>query len=118
MTYTEIMNVKRFGSVTYLNCDFYLNDLIKPEEHMLPADANKFFELYLLDAEKNLIDVPVLMRDYRLIDGSQPNVGLEVLETWKFVRRFFIYDTLSGIDQQNGYVSGKTPSYIRWASKI
>ena len=58
------------------------------------------------------------MRDYRLLDDSTPNLGDAIADSWKFVRRFFIYDTISGITQPDGYKSGKKPSYVRWASDV
>lgn len=34
------------------------------------------------------------------------------------MRRFFVYDTLSGIDQVNGFTNGAIPSIVRWANSI
>ena len=34
----------------------------------LPVDANAFFELYIMDNQKNLIDVPVVITNFIDID--------------------------------------------------
>lgn len=42
----------------------------------------------------------------------------EFSDNWKFVRRFFVYDTISGIDQSNGYQNMSVPTVVRWANSI
>lgn len=71
-----------------------------------------------MDRNGNLIDVPVLLRNFRDKGGNTPNTGSTISESWRFVRRFFIYDTLSGIDQVNGFKNNTIPTYVRWASDI
>jgi hypothetical protein len=75
-----------------------LNKLVQWNPDDLPEEANAFFDLFIEDANKQLIDVPVLIRNYRGTGGKIPNVGTEIVDTWKFTRRFFVYDTISGID--------------------
>ena len=93
-----------------------LNNLISKES--VPSEANMFFELFLVDGKGNFIDVPVLIRNYRMADGKKPNVGMQVVDTWQLVRRFFIYDLMSGINKIGGYGTGSTPEYIRWAADV
>jgi hypothetical protein len=75
-----------------------LNKLVQWNPDNLPEEANAFFDLFIEDANKQLIDVPVLIRNYWAPGNKSPNVGNEIVDTWKFTRRFFVYDTLSGID--------------------
>lgn len=98
------------------SCKLDLNNLIS--KNNLPSAANTFFELNLADSKGNFIDVPVLIRNLRNIDGSKPNVGMTPVDTWQLVRRFFVYDTISGISKIGGFESGSKPDYIRWASSI
>lgn len=64
-----------------------------------------------------MIDVPVLIRNFNNSKGLTPNTGT-FSDDWRMTRRFFIYDTVSGIDQPNGYKTGATPKVIRWANSI
>lgn len=49
--------------------------------------------------------------------GTRVYQNLQVSDEWKLVKRFFIYDTLSGIELNGGYSSGVTrPNYVRWIS--
>lgn len=109
MTYTDVVNMKQFGVVTKNVCQFEL-DLLT-DENTLPEDANAFFELYIQDAVGNLIDVPVLINNFRDQNGNQPNVNLDY-ETSRLVRRFFIVDTISGVE------SGGNQKVVRFANKV
>ena len=66
------------------------------------------FELYLQDSKGKMINVPVLINQ---TDGlsAQPS------SDWKLNKRFFIFDTLTGVDKDQA--QGK-PSYVRWASDV
>ena len=86
----------RFGIVTESRCNLELFDLINNSSDNLPLTANAFFELYLEDANGRLIDVPVVISNFRDIDGDSPNAKLDY-ETSRMTHRFFIYDTISGI---------------------
>jgi len=94
-----------------------LRDLLN--QASIPEEANLFLELFLADSNGDLVDIPVVNRNLRLGDGSTPNKGLEVVDSWVLTRRFFVYDTISGIDKIGGYRDGNvSPEYIRWASDI
>ena len=58
--------------------------------------ANFFFELYLYDYNDDLIDVPILIENVPSDSGGYPNTEPNK-NLWILVRRFFIYDTVSGI---------------------
>jgi len=60
-----------------------------------PRSANKFYELFLVNYGGFLVDIPILIAgvgDY--------NDGLDMTQ-WTLVRRFFLFDTISGIQDQN-----------------
>ena len=49
-----------FGSSLNISCEFDLSNLAKPFNE-LPMQANKFFELYLVDFDGALRDIPVFI---------------------------------------------------------
>ena len=116
MDMEEVEMMATFGIVTENNCKFKLFDLIKNDVNLLPLQANAFFELYLEDAKKELVDVPVLIKNFRDSDGASPNSSYNY-DTSRLVHRFFIYDTISGIKQGN-YVDNASPSIVRFASSV
>jgi hypothetical protein len=118
MYFDDVMNQRKFGTMTDNQCEFYLNNLLQDEAN-LPEGANTFFELFVVDSSGNYIDVPVLIRQYRLNDPSKsyPNSqGFEVNDNWKLAKRFIIFDTISG--HTSKYVAGSKPDYVRWANDI
>jgi meckelin len=74
----------------------------------------------LEDFNEDLIDVPVLIKNFKdnngilkNADASSGNEG-----TWRLVRRFFLADTKSGISGADGYVKGDIPMIMRYAKSI
>lgn len=63
------------------------------------------------------MDVPVLVKNFRDSDNNAVNEEINY-ETSKLVHRFFVYDTVSGIDQTTGYRANATPAIIRYASSV
>ena len=60
-----------------------------------PRAANKFYELFMVNYGGFLVDIPILIAgvgDY--------NDGLDMTQ-WTLVRRIFLFDTISGIQEQN-----------------
>lgn len=103
--------------MTKNKCNLLLNDLISPSK--LPKSANIFFELFLEDGKGNYIDVPVLNRNYIDDQGKKPNTGYIISDNWKLSRRFIIYDSISGIKEENSYLEGTgRPEYVRWANDV
>lgn len=116
MDMEEVQMMATFGFVTENNCEFKLFNLIKNDPQYLPLQANAFFELYLEDSKKQLVDVPVLIKNFKDINGESPNSSYD-LDTSRLVHRFFIYDTISGI-KQGRYIDNAAPSIVRFASKV
>ena len=65
-----------------------------------------------------MIDVPVLVRNFRNRSSSNPNQGTDVVDKWRLTRRFFVYDTISGIAESGGYLNNSVPKYVRWAHDV
>lgn len=57
-----------------LECNFELQKLKSDISGQLPLEANVFFELFVEDQNKNLVDVPVLIRNFRDVDNNMPNL--------------------------------------------
>ena len=106
----------KFGAVTESYCEFDLSQLFDQEK--LPNEANFFFDLFIMDRNKNLIDVPVLIRNLRNKKGDLINTGTTISDSWRLVRRFFVYDTVSAITLLEGYSKKADPTIVRWASDI
>lgn len=87
--------MKRFGIVTENICDYELTGLVGGTNEV-PKDVNALYEMFISDEDGNLVDVPVLLSNYRDIDGDQPN--LKLTDDSKLVHRFFISETVSGIE--------------------
>ena len=81
-------NFKEFGTNLIIECDLDLEPYITLPETI-------FYELFLEDGD-DLVDVPVLVRDYVDKDGDTPNEG-DSEGDWQLTRRFFIYDNVSGV---------------------
>jgi hypothetical protein len=97
MSYDAVVKSKRFGVVTFDSCEFELKDLLDIKRQ--PEQTNTFYELFIEDQRKNLVDVPVLITNYRNRQGKTVNKELvrEGPDASLLVRRFFIFDTCSGI---------------------
>ena len=115
MDMEEVDMMKTFGIITDYKCNFKVHGLTENNPLTLPLQANAFFELYLEDANQNLIDVPVLIKNFRDIDGASPNSSYDSGKS-RLVHRFFVYDTISGIEKVGGYATNAPPAIIRYAS--
>lgn len=80
-------------------CLFDLNLLTNPLTY--PRNTNIFYDLFLVDANEDLIDVPVR------INGEE-----------NLYRRFFILDTLSGLQTADSFVNKETANYLRYAKNV
>lgn len=91
-------NYRKFGTNVNINCELDLT-------YMITSAQTVFYELYFVDQNGVLQDVPVVIQNYMATDGSLPNQGSNPNQ-WKLVRRFFLYDNISGLDQSNQYADG------------
>lgn len=114
MAYEDVLSMRQYGTQIESKCEISL-DLISAQGEAAPEDQNIFYELYVQDSESNLLEVPVLVRNYRYENGKTPNEGFDPIESWALVRRFFMIETLTGIIE--GQSSDK-PKYVRFAKDI
>ena len=108
--------MKRFGIVTENICEYELNNLVGGADDV-PKDVNAFYEMFIQDENGNLVDVPVLVTNLKDFNGDMPNLELGVNS--QLVHRFFISETISGIESTGGFSSGdKLPVYLRYAESV
>jgi hypothetical protein len=95
----DIEKFLTIGSTVEKKCLFDLSLLTNKQT--FPANTNKFYDLFLVDYDGSLVDVPVRFND-------EPEL----------YRRFFIFDTLSGLQEGDSYKNGGTPAYLRYAKSV
>jgi len=117
-TSEEIKSLHTFGTTLVKECEFDLSKLISGNKFERPPNENIFYELYLQDYNGDLIDVPVLIRNFQDSNGGNPNEDRENEEGWQLVRRFFMYDTISGIEENDMYLQGGVSSVVRYPKYI
>lgn len=64
-----------------------------------------------------MVDVPVLITNFRDYEDAEPNLNID-RQNSRLVRRFFLYDTISGIDSSGGFVRNAIPKIVRYASSV
>lgn len=75
-----------------------------------------FYDVYLKDRlTGKFIPVPILISDFMDSTGDTPNSGSDA-NYYRFVRRFFLYDNLGGLDVTNSYINGGNPSVLYFLS--
>lgn len=78
-----------------------------------------FYELYLQDYNGNLIDVPVMIRNFYDSNGNTPNSVDQTNDNlWRLTRRFFMYDTLSGVEGTDNFEAGVISTVVRYPLSI
>lgn len=109
----EAREYRRFGVTMKNKCEFDLTTLVGENKQ---ANADVFYELFLEDANSDLIDVPVLVENL-VGSGTSPNRASDV-NNWVFVRRFFIFDTASSLVGANTYYTRSVNSTVlRWVDE-
>lgn len=116
---------RSFGKNIIHDCYIDLAKFLDRNEEMF------FYEIYLYDSQAgNFVDVPVLIDNIQNENGQQskilkydgnvtpPKMNNEtIMDNWRLVRRFFLFDNLSGISG-NSLDSSFTPSFITYAKTI
>lgn len=109
----------KFGTTIENDCTFDLRRLTSSNQYDHPKNENMFYELFIQDFNGDLIDVPVLIRNLNDKNGLKPNAADQIDESqYRLVRRFFIYDTKSGIEGAGNYKTGKISTFIRYPQSI
>ena len=94
----EIERLRNFGTTIQNSCTFDLARLISTNKYDHPRIENFFYELYIQDYNGDLIDVPVLLRNYYDSNGNLINSANSDESGYKLTKRFFIFDTVSGVE--------------------
>ncbi|KAI3659932.1 hypothetical protein MP638_004959 [Amoeboaphelidium occidentale] len=85
------------GSIFDNNCYLNLKLLISQ------AKSTYFYELYIVDDNKNLQPIPVMIKNM-FVSGEYPNKDLQpgIVSGASFVRRFYLIDLISGRSSSSG----------------
>ena len=75
-----------------------------------------FYELYIEDYNGDLIDVPVVIRNFKAANAERPNELGSDESSFRLTRRFFIFDTVSGIE--GSYEDKDTARVVRYPFSI
>ena len=103
----EIDRIYAIGASVDIDCTYDLSNLVSPNAFDRPRLANYFFELFLVDYQDTLVDVPVLINEVDNFDAGSvgqnypPNPS--AMAQWALKRRFFLFDTISGIPEDEYY---------------
>lgn len=71
--------------------------------------------------------MPVLIKNFRRSGAegaaatpntAAPTPGEVGNPGWQLRRRFFVFDSVSGIDEPGGYAAKQKPRYVRWANDV
>ena len=118
-TTDEIDRLSKFGTTIENACTIDLSRLTSENKEDHPSNVNMFYELYLEDFNGDLIDVPVLVKNFYDSNGDTPNTGDESSDTnWRLVRRFFLYDAISGVEGEDAYAKGGISTVVRYPKSI
>lgn len=98
----EIERLRNFGTTIQNTCTFDLARLVSNNKNIHPRNENMFYEMYIEDYNGDLIDVPVVVRNLVTDNGVQPNAVGEDETNYILTRRFFIFDTISGVQVTSG----------------
>ena len=60
-TTEELERIYDIGTTVRIECTYDLSNLNSPNVYEVPRNANRFYELFLIDYNGNFIDVPVLI---------------------------------------------------------
>ena len=116
MSNKELETISRYGATVKKSCQYDLRRLSSNNPYDLPETSEYLYELFLENSDGSLIDVPVAVQNVEL--NSSPNDA-----AWTLTRRFFITDTISGIDTSNSnvdqpFLERSPPSVVRYPKSI
>ena len=95
-SYEEALSFRRFGTTIINSCTFDLTKITDNSTADYPNNVNVFYDMFYEDTNGNLLDVPVVIRNFKDSSGSSPNSGTG-LDQWRLTRRFFVWDAISGV---------------------
>jgi hypothetical protein len=95
----------KFGATMSKSCNFDLSGLASSSKYQQPDNVNIFFELFLVDSDGTLVDVPVLIQNYQDKQASYPNQDSSIgnYPNTQLFRRFFLFETKSAVEGTGQY---------------
>ena len=116
ISYTDSSVIRKVGQTIHINWNFDVQKLVSKTIEL--PNLNYFFEMFLVDYNGDLIDIPVLIDNFVDATGTYPNHNTGDITKWRFVRRFFLYENISAIEGTGEYLNPtKLPSYVRYAKQ-
>lgn len=100
---------REFGTNVIYSCDLDLEPFITYPETV-------FYDLYLVDSDDTLIEVPILITNFIDSSGDNPNESSSRSD-WRLVRRFYIYDNVSGKEGVDAYSSSSKTTVLSYLRK-
>lgn len=112
ITYSDSSKIRKVGQTLDVSCKFDVRKLVDKTIEL--PNLNYFFELFLVDYNGDLIDVPVLIDNFVDATGTYPNKDKDTSK-WRFVRRFFLYENITAIEGTGEYLNPtKLPTYVKY----
>lgn len=68
-----------------------------------------FYELFIIDTDGTRHDVPVVVANFKDDSGKFPNKDESIQTSFRYVRRFFLIDAISGIKLPKEYKANDKP---------
>lgn len=102
----ETERYREFGTNVQIDCTLNV-------ELYTTLEDTYFYEIFLIDSNGLAKDVPVLIRNIRDENSNEVNSGSDE-SSWQLVRRFFIYDNISGRVGTDAYANKVTTTVLRY----
>lgn len=102
----ETKRYREFGTNVQIDCSLDV-------ELFTTLEDTYFYEIFLIDSNGVAQDVPVLIKNIRDENGNEVNSGSGE-SSWQLVRRFFIYDNISGRVGTEAYAKKETTTVLRY----
>jgi meckelin len=102
-------SLKSFGTTFTNNCNLNLQSFMNAQTW--------FYELFLKDIDGSYKPIPVLITNIRDVNRGAPNQGSNQ-NNWRFVRRFFVVDSISGLAGQGVFPGTQNTTVLRFAQSM
>jgi hypothetical protein len=77
-----------------------------------------FYELFIYDIDGTRHDVPVVIANFRDDLGNFPNKDESISTSFRYVRRFFLIDVVSGIKLPKEYKANDPPKVCFFTNEL
>lgn len=111
----DVQRVYKIGNTVNIKCDFDITRLVSTKLFDRLRNQNYFYELFLVDYDGSLVDIPALITNIQGLAGDRPNTS-EDESKWILTRRFFLFESISGT--REGDYPGGVPQTVQYASSM